>query len=495
MKWLGQYIQDFTARFRNDVYLDSIATGTIASGGSLGLDSNNKIVKATASSGGISHDGSTANGVLTYKDADEATVESNLTFDGSTLTLAGSIVATGDSFTFQSGNADDPNVVIKNTTNDNQAARLTFMKDRGAAMADGDRIAEIDFFGEDASQNSEQYAKVMIQALESDHGSETGMMKLQVAEYDGSLANGLYLEGGTSDGIVNATIGNNAASVTTIAGTLTMGSTAAMTNAGLLSVANQSNITGVGTITSGTWQGTDIGVAHGGTGVSTLTDGGILLGSGTGAITATAVLGDGEILIGDGTTDPVALDVGSSTAITVLGTVATGTWEGTAIASDQQKHVMHYQTTGYSTGDGSNYEMSKQISANTAPFNHETSIGSDGLTAQTPQQWMRTQGHVMPRACTLKSWKGWAASAGSGTTYIALFKVTMTRNSSTTVSAVLLSEFSYTALGNNKNEDFNLPTDNAFAATAIAAGDIVFTAMKGVNAKTAYFNGTFEVEF
>tara|TARA_R100001082_G_scaffold109334_1_gene86310 strand:+ start:107 stop:1846 length:1740 start_codon:yes stop_codon:yes gene_type:complete len=35
--------------------------------------------------GGISFDGSTANGVLTYKDADEATVESNLTFDGSVL--------------------------------------------------------------------------------------------------------------------------------------------------------------------------------------------------------------------------------------------------------------------------------------------------------------------------------------------------------------------------------------------------------------------------
>ena len=32
-----------------------------------------------------------------------------------------------------------------------------------------------------------------------------------------------------------------------------MGSTAAMTNAGLLSVANQSNITGTGTVTSGTW--------------------------------------------------------------------------------------------------------------------------------------------------------------------------------------------------------------------------------------------------
>jgi len=46
--------------------------------------------------GGISWDGSTANGVATYKDADEATVESNLTFDGSTLSVTGDIEASGD---------------------------------------------------------------------------------------------------------------------------------------------------------------------------------------------------------------------------------------------------------------------------------------------------------------------------------------------------------------------------------------------------------------
>lgn len=40
---------------------------------------------AAVPAGGISHDGSTANGVLTYKDADEATVEANLTFDGNNL--------------------------------------------------------------------------------------------------------------------------------------------------------------------------------------------------------------------------------------------------------------------------------------------------------------------------------------------------------------------------------------------------------------------------
>ena len=63
-----------------------------------------------------------------------------------------------------------------------------------------------------------------------------------------------------------------------------------------------------------------LAVNQGGTGAATFTDGGILLGSGTGAITATAVLGDGVILIGDASGDPTTLDVGSSTAITILGT-------------------------------------------------------------------------------------------------------------------------------------------------------------------------------
>jgi hypothetical protein len=79
--------------------------------------------------------------------------------------------------------------------------------------------------------------------------------------------------------------------------------------------------------------GTDVPVTDGGTGVSSLTDGGVLLGSGTGAITATAVLGDGVILIGDASGDPTTLDVGSSSGITILGTVATGVWNGTAVTA------------------------------------------------------------------------------------------------------------------------------------------------------------------
>ena len=49
-----------------------------------------------------------------------------------------------------------------------------------------------------------------------------------------------------------------------------------------------------------------LAVGDGGTGATTLTDGGVLLGRGTGAITAMSVLADGEMIVGDGTTAPVA---------------------------------------------------------------------------------------------------------------------------------------------------------------------------------------------
>jgi len=67
-----------------------------------------------------------------------------------------------------------------------------------------------------------------------------------------------------------------------------------------------SSLTTVGTIATGVWNGTAVTVAYGGTGATSLTDGGVLLGSGTGAITAMAVLADSEMIVGNGSTDPVA---------------------------------------------------------------------------------------------------------------------------------------------------------------------------------------------
>jgi len=50
----------------------------------------------------------------------------------------------------------------------------------------------------------------------------------------------------------------------------------------------QTSITTLGTIATGTWQATDVGVAYGGTGVSTFTSNGVLYGNGSGDIQATA---------------------------------------------------------------------------------------------------------------------------------------------------------------------------------------------------------------
>ena len=62
---------------------------------------------------------------------------------------------------------------------------------------------------------------------------------------------------------------------------------------------------------------TALTVANGGTGAKTLTDGGVLLGSGTGAITATAVLTNGQLLIGDGTGDPTVSTLTAGTGVTI----------------------------------------------------------------------------------------------------------------------------------------------------------------------------------
>ena len=62
MKWIGQNIYDFISRFRNDVFLEDVKSGTIASASNLGLDSNNKIVKATITS----HDEVTLAGTPDY---------------------------------------------------------------------------------------------------------------------------------------------------------------------------------------------------------------------------------------------------------------------------------------------------------------------------------------------------------------------------------------------------------------------------------------------
>ena len=73
--------------------------------------------------------------------------------------------------------------------------------------------------------------------------------------------------------------------------------------------ASQTQITAVGTIGNGTWEATDIGVEHGGTGVSSFTDAGVLIGNGTGAVQATSAGTSGQVLTSNGAgVDPTFQD-------------------------------------------------------------------------------------------------------------------------------------------------------------------------------------------
>ena len=291
MKWIGQHIYDLASRFRNDVFLEDISTGTIASGAHLGLDSNNKIVKAVDGGGdltsivagtGLSGDnlsgpipeltvdasqpGITSLGTLTNLNVD------NININGDTITASAdlAIIATGnditvdsDTLTITSSTADQPIVKLVNITNDDQASQIVFEKLRADdAVAQSQNLGEIWFRGQDSAQNTENYAFIVGEIDVSTSGQESGQLRLGVASHDGSDRGGLTITGGSQATEVDVAIGRGAASVTTVAGTLTMGSTAALTNAGLVAVANQSSITGLGTISSGVWNGTAIASAY-----------------------------------------------------------------------------------------------------------------------------------------------------------------------------------------------------------------------------------------
>ena len=183
--------------------------------------------------------------------------------DADTAHLSVDNVFTGATQTITSDGGGRPAMVIQNTGNNTDGGFLQFKLDKGAVGADDDIPGNINWRSDNAAQRQTDFGTIYTQVSDATDGEEAGDMYLQVASYDGTLRSGLYLDGDTNAaGEVDVTIAAGAASITTIAGTLTMGSTAALTNAGLVAVANQSNITGLGTISSGVWNGTAIASAY-----------------------------------------------------------------------------------------------------------------------------------------------------------------------------------------------------------------------------------------
>ena len=154
-------------------------------------------------------------------EADVVTIDGTNVLTGGIITTLGTI--SQDTVTFTSANADDPNVIIQNTTNDAQGARLTFKKHRGVDAVDGDNLGEIEFWGYDDGTPSEQiYGKIITEIHDATSGQESGQMNFVVASHDGGQNTGLKLTGGSVDNEVDVEIGRGAASVTAVQGDLTV---------------------------------------------------------------------------------------------------------------------------------------------------------------------------------------------------------------------------------------------------------------------------------
>ena len=162
----------------------------------------------------------------------EGSIDVNGTANLDVTNIVGDLTVTGDTITFTSANANDPALKLINTTNDTDGAELQIRKDKGAAGADGDIVGLISFIGDDAAQQQHIFAKMAASIVTAADGSEGGKLAFGVASHDAEFQNGLVLQDGNAEDEVDVTIGNGAASVTTIAGNLSLTSDGAILNIG-----------------------------------------------------------------------------------------------------------------------------------------------------------------------------------------------------------------------------------------------------------------------
>ena len=176
----------------------------------------------------------------------------------------------------------------------------------------------------------------------------------------GNTETGITVTYEDGDGTLDFAIGTLNQDTTGNAATATALETARTINGTSFDGTGNITITAAGSTLSDT-----VTVAKGGTGATSLTDGGVLLGSGTDAITATAVLGNGELLIGDNSTDPAVATLTAGSNVTITNGAGTITIaadnDNTQLSTEQVQDIVGGMVTGntetgitvtYEDGDG-----------------------------------------------------------------------------------------------------------------------------------------------
>ena len=150
-----------------------------------------------------------------------------------------------------------------------------------------------------------------------------------------------------------------------------------------------------------------LAVADGGTGVTAMGDGFVLLGSGLGPITALDVTAKGSLLVGDGTTDPVALPVGTNNyVLTADSTQASGVkwaqntgiqngYSPLEIYSGEASQNGTYSTFTQAVSDTNITGANKaKIFVPTASANNITVAVYEGTLAGTPSGTLKGKGEL-----------------------------------------------------------------------------------------------------
>ena len=193
--------------------------GTDSSSGITALELDMALAgKATFNGGVVSTAAANTFGATSFNDANITNVGDialdSISADGTTIGIA------CDTVTFDSANSEDPLIIIKNTTNDANGARLRFVKDKGAAGADNDVAGAIEFYADDDNQDNILFGKIEGIVADASNGAEGGRVTISVASHDGEIQPGLVVEDGGGEDEVNVTIGNVTTSKTSVSGAL-----------------------------------------------------------------------------------------------------------------------------------------------------------------------------------------------------------------------------------------------------------------------------------
>ena len=213
IKWIGQHIVDFIARFRSDVYLENIADGTVDSDKFLGLDSNNKIVKEAVSASTVTVTDSTANTLfpVVFHDESNALLDDTGSFRYNPSSQMLSLLSTSSA---------SPILGLTNTNDDANGAALVFQKIATDSAANNDTAGKILYFATNDNNADIMTSAISSQIVDVTNGSEAGKYNILVTANGSTIQPGLQLTGSSSANEVSAIIGQGAASVTTVAGNL-----------------------------------------------------------------------------------------------------------------------------------------------------------------------------------------------------------------------------------------------------------------------------------